>query len=189
VPERTAIDFVRLDAGRRLFRGPIGRLSSYAYYGSQVLAVAGGTVVRVHEGEPEQTPPDFPQPFDPVTAPGNWILLRIGHGAYALYAHLQAGLRVHAGDRVRRGQVLALLGNTGSSTAPHLHLQVTNRPSPAAADGRPYVFRRFSSPGTVTDDGPLFAGRPTPIGPALAGSHRRQLPLNLQVVDFGAGVG
>jgi murein DD-endopeptidase MepM/ murein hydrolase activator NlpD len=160
-------------------------LSSYAYYGAQVLSVAGGTVVRVHDGEPEQTPPSFPPPFDPETAGGNWVVVRIGHGRYAAYAHLQPNsLTVRPGDRVRRGQVLGLLGNSGSSTAPHLHFQVMDRPSVGGADGRPYEFARFRSTGTVTDEQALFAGSPTPIGPALAGRHHRQLPLNLQVVSF-----
>jgi hypothetical protein len=185
LPERFAIDFVRLDRDRRLFSGPVGSLSSYAYYGADVLSVADGTVVRTHDGEAEQTPPDFPPPFDPETAGGNWVVVRIGQGRYAAFAHLQPGsLTVRPGDRVRRGQVLGKLGNSGSTTAPHLHFQVMNRPSVAGADGRPYGFVSFRSTGTVTDERALFAGEPTPVGPALAGSHRRRLPLNLQVVDF-----
>jgi hypothetical protein len=185
LPERFAIDFVRLDRDRRLFSGPVGALSSYPYYGADVLSVAAGTVVRTHDGEPEQTPPDFPPPFDPETAPGNWAVVRIAHGRYVLFAHLQKGsLTVSPGDRVRRGEVLGRLGDTGSSSAPHLHFQVMDRPSPSAADGRPYVFRTFRSTGTVTDEQAMLAGKVTPVGPALAGRHHRQLPLNLQVLDF-----
>src|SRR5215218_7355042 len=185
LPERFAIDFVQLDRDRRLFSGPVGSLSSYAYYGADVLSVADGTVVRTHDGEPEQTPTNAPPPFDLGTAPGNWVVTDIGHGRFAVYAHLQRGLKVKVGDRARRGQVLGLLGNTGSSTHPHLHFQVMDSPSYADSDGRPYQFTRFTSVGTVTDEQRLFTGEPAPIGPQLSGRHHRKLPLNLQVVDFG----
>jgi hypothetical protein len=39
------------------------------------------------------------------------------------------------GDRVRRGELLGRLGNSGSSTGPHLHFQVMDRPSALAAEG------------------------------------------------------
>jgi hypothetical protein len=185
LPERYANDFVQIGADRRLFTGPQASLSSYGYYGADVYAVADGTVVRAHDGEPEQTPPDFPPPFDPTTAPGNWLVLDIGNGHYVLYAHLQPhSATVRAGDRVHRGQPVAKLGDTGSSSAPHLHFQVMDAPSPSASNGLPYEFDRFAGQGTVTDQTALFAGEPAPIGPALAGPHARQLPLNLEVVDF-----
>ena len=47
------------------------------------------------------------------------------------------------GDRVRRGQVLALLGNTGSSSEPHLHFHVVDRNSALDAEGVPYAFESF----------------------------------------------
>jgi murein DD-endopeptidase MepM/ murein hydrolase activator NlpD len=48
------------------------------------------------------------------------VILALGKGRFAFYAHLKPGsLRVKRGDRVREGEVLALLGNSGSSTGPH----------------------------------------------------------------------
>jgi murein DD-endopeptidase MepM/ murein hydrolase activator NlpD len=183
-PERFAIDFVQLDRQRRLFTGPVGQLSGYPGYGEQVLSVAAGTVVGTHDGEPDQIPPNVP-PFSLDTAGGNWVVVDIGGGHFAFYAHLQPhSLTVTAGDRVRRGQVLGLLGNSGNSTAPHLHFHIMDGPSTPVADSLPYEFADFTSSGTVTDENALFSGLPTPIGPQLAGSHHHQLPLNLQVIDF-----
>ena len=63
---------------------------------------------------------------------------------FAFYAHLQPkGIRVKVGDKVRRGQVLALLGNSGNSDAPHLHFHVTDGNSPLGAEGLPYVIESF----------------------------------------------
>jgi hypothetical protein len=184
--ERFAIDFVQLGPDRRLFVGPVENLSSFRYYGADVRSVADGTVVRTHDGEPEQTPPNGPADFPtPQNAGGNWLVVDIGGGHFAFYAHLQPhSITAKVGDRVHRGEVLGLLGNTGNSTGPHLHFHIMDSPS-LDSEGLPFQFDTFASPGTVTDENILFQGAPTPIGPALAGQHRRQMPLNLQVVDFG----
>jgi hypothetical protein len=184
--ERFAIDFVQLGPDRRLFVGPVENLSSFRYFGADVRSVADGTVVRTHDGEPEQTPPNGPADFPtPQNAGGNWLVVDIGGGHFAFYAHLQPhSITAKVGDRVHRGQVLGLLGNTGNSTGPHLHFHIMDSPS-FDSDGLPFQFDTFTSPGTVTDENILFEGAPTPISPALAGLHRRQLPLNLQVINLG----
>ena len=56
-----------------------------------------------------------------------------------------AASTVAAGDRVRRGQVIARVGSSGTSGGPHLHFQVTDRPSIVAGDGLPYVFDAFDA--------------------------------------------
>jgi len=59
--------------------------------------------------------------------------------------HLKHGsIRVKTGDRVKRGEVIAQLGNTGSSSSgPHLHFHVADAGSTLEAEGQPYVFRSF----------------------------------------------
>ncbi len=54
---------------------------------------------------------------------GNTLTIRHGYGIETIYGHL-AELSVQRGDRVKRGQKLGLMGNTGRSTGPHLHYQV-----------------------------------------------------------------
>ncbi len=183
-PERFAIDFVQLDKRRRLFSGPISKLSGYAGYGERVLSVARGTVVGVHDRAPDQVPPNEP-PFSLETAAGNWVMVDIGDGRFAFYAHLKPrSVTVKVGDRVRRGQLLGLLGNSGNSTAPHLHFQISDGPIMELSDSLPYEFTRFKSWGTVTDEEALSQGLSVRINPRLAGPHERQLPLNLQMVNF-----
>jgi murein DD-endopeptidase MepM/ murein hydrolase activator NlpD len=85
--------------------------------------------------------------------------------------------------------VLALLGNSGSSTGPHLRFHVMNRPSALASEGLPYVFDRFRTAGRIPplDDAlvaTVDAGQPVPREPRRAGTHRRELPLGRDVVDF-----
>jgi murein DD-endopeptidase len=75
----------------------------------------------------------------------------LGNGRFAFYEHLQPGsIRVRIGDRVRSGQVLGLLGNSGSSSlGPHLHFHISDINSPLGAEGFPYVFRSFEVLGAV----------------------------------------
>ena len=187
VPERFAIDWVKLDASGRLFTGDGTKLASYAYYGAPIHAVAGGVVVNIYDEADEQVPNEPVKDITPENIGGNMLVVDIGGGVFAFYAHLQRGsLKVGLGDRVTTGQPVGLLGNTGNSTAPHLHFHVMDGPSPLDANGLPFVFTRFSSQGVLGPgvDEIFEQGQPAMIDPRLAGMHGNQLPLNNQVVDF-----
>lgn len=64
---------------------------------------------------------------------GNYIVIRMDQGLWLMLAHLaKDSIRVAAGQRVRTGQVLAAVGNSGRSPTPHLHLHVQTGPMPGA---------------------------------------------------------
>jgi len=116
-----------------------------------------------------------------ATVAGNHINLDLGGGVYAMYAHLQPGsLRVKLGQRVTRGQVLGLVGNTGNSSQPHLHFQLMDRNSPLASEGIPYSLEEYRINLRTSGDVEHLGGRP--LGTPEA--HRGELPLELQLVDF-----
>jgi murein DD-endopeptidase MepM/ murein hydrolase activator NlpD len=88
------------------------------------------------------------------------------------------------GDRVRRGDVLGKLGNTGNTTNPHLHFQITDRPSIVAGNGLPFLIEDFTSAGYIPGLEPLIEGKPATFDNKLTGRHHRQMPLNNSVVTF-----
>lgn len=148
IAQRFAIDWVRMNPDGKTFVGDEKNNKNYRAYGSDALAVADGTVSEVKDGIPENIPGENSRavPITLETVGGNHVILDIGHGRYALYAHLQPGsLKVKLGDHVKRGQVLGLVGNSGNSTEPHLHFHLSNGNSPLGSEGIPYALESFDA--------------------------------------------
>ena len=187
VPERFAIDFVQLNRQDRLFSGPLNDPFSYGYYRTPVFAAAPGRVVGVKRHLPEQVPGSLPDGATIQMAGGNYVVVNIGHGRYAFYAHLATNsVRVKRGQKVRTGQIIGLLGNTGNTDGPHLHFHVMNSPSPLQSSGLPFVFRGFRGQGFLRNVVGIQAGEIGNIDRRrLRGRYRNVLPMEDQIVRFG----
>jgi murein DD-endopeptidase MepM/ murein hydrolase activator NlpD len=93
------------------------------------LAAATGTPVKA-------TAPGVVRFAGAAAGYGNSVVLDHGTGVESRYGHLDT-VGVARGQRVERGQAIGLSGNTGRSTAPHLHYEVI-------VDGRPVDPRRLA---------------------------------------------
>jgi hypothetical protein len=185
VAERFAIDFVQIDPMGKLFDGPLDQLSSYPYFGDEVHSATAGKVVGVLDNVPETTPGSFPPAITAEKAGGNHVVVAIGGGRYAFYAHLQPGsVRVKVGQKVKVGQTLGLLGNTGNSDAPHLHFHVMDSPHPLEANGLPYRFSNFTVEGTLANTAGIQEGETAKLEPTERGVRHAELPLTNQVLSF-----
>ena len=152
--QRYAIDFVQIDKAGKTYHGNKSKNTNYFCYGKDVISVSPGRVIEVKNDMPENTPQSgkLAVPINLDTIGGNHIVIAIGGGKYAFYAHLiPNSIKVKVGDVVHQGQVIAKVGNTGNSSEPHLHFHIVNKPSFLAADGTPYLFDTFQvRPATVT---------------------------------------
>ena len=147
IAQRFAIDWVKIDENGRTFSGDRLDNRSYYAYGGEAFAVADALVIGVRDGIPENIPGPTSRavPITNATIAGNFVRLQLADGSTAMYAHFQPGsLRVKEGDRVKRGQVLGLVGNTGNSTEPHLHFHMGDgHANWLAAEGIPYLIDAF----------------------------------------------
>ncbi|MGI9031799.1 MAG: M23 family metallopeptidase [Ilumatobacteraceae bacterium] len=187
--QRFAIDYEQLDGDGRIYVGDPADPESYLIYGDEALAVADGTVVVALDGLDEAVPGAFPE-ITLAEADGNSVVLDIGDGFFVNYAHFQPGsLRVEVGDEVRKGDVLGLVGNSGRSIAPHLHLHVMDSASPLKSEGLPYVMEPFEITGqgasTEDFDRAEAEGIPLETVPGLEPTeHTDQMVLDQSIVTF-----
>jgi hypothetical protein len=189
--QRFAIDWMLLDSGGRLVHGDPSDVHSYPDYGADVIAVADGTVTETLDTLDNQVPGRLPDPrtVNIHNVDGNHIVLNLGNGFFAFYAHLQKNsLLVKPGQRVKRAQILAKLGNTGNTSGPHLHFHIMDSPSVLGSNGLPYVIESFAFDGQVS--AAKFAAAPGIEGEwgkarlQTSSPRERQFPLNLNIVDF-----
>jgi hypothetical protein len=149
--QRYAIDFAMfhmINGKAFTWKGPENQNSSYFCYDQPIYSVAPGKVVEVLDGLPENVPHSGKLAIDLTwqNAGGNHVIVDIGFGLYAFYAHMRPGtVAVKPGDVVAAGQVLGHVGNTGSSSEPHLHFHIIDRPQFLSGQGVPYEFANFST--------------------------------------------
>ncbi len=107
---------VKISSGFGWRRNPFTHASSQFHPGIDLAGKIGTPIYATGDGV-------ITDPLGSMTGYGNVIVIDHGYGYKTLYAHLSKKL-VKPGERVKRGQVIGLLGNTGPSTGPHLHYEV-----------------------------------------------------------------
>jgi hypothetical protein len=144
------------------------RPQSYPSFGRPLLAPADGVVVATADRQRDHlTRTSLPGVLFlflegwvrglgwPRHLLGNHVVLDVGDGVHAVFAHLRRGsLRVSPGDRVAAGEQLAECGNSGNSSDPHLHFQLMDGPDVMSARGLPFEWRYRD------DDGSEHTGVP-----------------------------
>lgn len=141
--------------------------AEYPAFGQPVVAPGPGCVVRVRDGARDHRsrsavrvlPLFYVEGFFRELGGvgrvlGNHVVVEQDDGAFALVAHLRRhSARVREGQRVSGGDLLALCGNTGNSTEPHVHFQLMDHPRPTAAVGLPFVFSGMGMDDGLPGDG------------------------------------
>lgn len=192
IPSRFAIDFVKLGEDGSPARGERSLIANWHGYGAEVLAVADAIVIEAHDDISESPSVAAAQGTVPLeNVSGNFVSLDLGGGRYAFYEHLKHGsVRVKPGDRVKGGDVIGQLGNSGSSSAgPHLHFHVADARAELAAEGLPYVFASFDALGAFESISGFTSGERWRPADAKNRRRQRELPSPNAVLVFSADAG
>jgi hypothetical protein len=176
--EEFAIDWVQTRNGR-VFDGDGARNEQWYGFGADVLAVADGSVAAVFDGMPNQLPNT---PVTGLRGPrdysGNHVSLQISPGVWAIYAHLEPGsITVKTGDQVKKGQVIGKLGNSGNSSGPHLHFQLSDGPEITTSNSLPFSLDTY-----------WLAGMVDPAQLSAAAGEQDGIPPQLRVTGPGRQV-
>ncbi len=141
------IDIIKIDAlGRRANGWQPASAESYLSFGTPLIAPCAGVVVATVDGLP-----DLPiGEQDTVNKAGNLVMIDCGGFVVAL-GHMKSGsVHVRIGERLESGTPIGLIGNSGQSSEPHLHIHAqrslgqgnpfASEPMPLVIDGR-YLVR------------------------------------------------
>ncbi len=153
------------------------RPDAFVGFGAKVLAPASGTVVLAHDGEEDHEARRSQLTLLSYMAgqaqrirrgagaiAGNHVVIALGDGGpFVLVAHLRRGsLSVKVGDRVVAGRQIGQCGNSGNSTQPHVHVQVTDSIEWSRAQGLPLAFETATGTELPAESQIVLAPRANP---------------------------
>lgn len=132
-----------------------GSFSTMDAGSTEIIAAADGTVELVHDGEYDRchASADGNIDCDGHEEKANSVILVHDYGMRTWYWHMKTdSVAVNEGDEVRRGDVLGLVGSSGTSSFPHLHFEVVD-PNGISVD--PYVDPDGPEESWWCDQGPI----------------------------------
>ena len=122
---RHAWDFVIKDNQDKQYNNSGDEVTDYFCYGKTIIAPAAGYVVNIDDGIPDNK-------IGNINTAQNWgnsIVIKHTEQLYSQISHIKTGsFKVKKGDYIKKGQLIALVGNSGHSPYPHVHFQLQATP-------------------------------------------------------------
>ena len=155
VDQRFAYDIL-IRRGASSHQGDGKRNGDYYCFGQKLVAPAGGTVVSV-ENSIDDNVPGVMNPGQPM---GNHVIIDHGNGEFSFFAHfLKGSVAVKKGDRLKGGDLLGLVGNSGNSSEPHLHYHLQDTGEFGKGRGLPAAFQDYFADGQAVKRGEPIKGQ------------------------------
>ena len=143
--QRYAYDFIILDDLGKSSFGDTSVTSNYYCYGKEILSPADGEVVEVRTdcGDSKIMGGGKTDPFIKDIR-GNYVVIKHAENEFSCLAHLKPdSITVCVGEHVKRKQQIALCGNSGNTSEPHLHFQIQNGKDFFFSAGLPIHFEQI----------------------------------------------
>jgi murein DD-endopeptidase MepM/ murein hydrolase activator NlpD len=137
--QRFAADFGIVDESGKSYRTDGKANEDYYTFGQEVYAPGDGTVIEVIDGVRDNVPGSR----NSYSAVGNAVFIEHAKNEVSMIAHFQQySIRVKPGDKVAKGDLLGLCGNSGNSSDAHIHFHLQNVPAIQEATGVKCLFER-----------------------------------------------
>jgi hypothetical protein len=144
--QQFAFDLLGVDESGKTRKGNSQTNEDYFAFGREILSPADGIVTDVITGVRDNVPGSM----NPYSASGNAVFIQHRENEVSVLAHLKLdSVKVKVGDKVTRGQVIGLCGNSGNSSEPHLHYHLQNTPIIQDGTGIKCLFQKV----TIIKDG------------------------------------
>jgi len=124
-------------------------LEDYPDFSKEVIAPGDGIILQIINGAIDVLPGER----DRSVGIGNAIMIDFQNGEYGLLCHFKHNsIKVKAGDRIKQGDVIALCGNTGNTTQPHIHFHLQDNPRLHLGNALPIQFKKILVCGDVKEN-------------------------------------
>lgn len=146
--QKGAYDFVIRKDGKS-FKNKGTKNEDYYVFGKEVIAPVDATVVKVINGIHD----NIPGKMNALQITGNTVILKTANNEFLVLAHFKKkSIKVKRNQKVKKGQLLGLCGNSGNSSEPHLHISLQNAADMNIATGAKLFFDTIKVNGKVKHD-------------------------------------
>ena len=147
--QKNAFDIVITDNKGNSYKTDGKVNEDYYAFGKELIAPCDGEVVLVVDGIKD----NLPGTLNPIYIPGNTVIIKTQNDEYLFFAHFkQHSINVKQGQKIKRGQLLGLCGNSGNSSEPHLHFHIQDAEDMNAASGIKCYFENIIVNGQDKND-------------------------------------
>ena len=147
--QKNAFDIVITDQNGKTYKTDGKTNKDYYAFGKELIAPCDAEVVLVVDGVKDNEPGEL----NPIYIPGNTIILKTGNNEYLFFAHLkQNSIVVKQGQKIKKGELLGLCGNSGNSSEAHLHFHIQNVENMNKATGAKCYFDEIIVNGELKKD-------------------------------------
>ena len=147
--QKNAFDFLITDnEGKTYITNGRTNIDYYAF-GKEIIAPCDAEVVLAVDGIEDNKPGEL----NPLYIPGNTVILKTENDEYLFFLHFQQhSVKVKEGQKVKKGDLLGLCGNSGNSSEPHLHFHIQNVKDMNRATGVKSYFSNIIVDGELKND-------------------------------------
>jgi len=147
--QKNAFDIVITDNNGKTFKTDGKTNEDYYAFGKELIAPCDAEVVLAVDGIKDNTPGEL----NPVYVPGNTVVLKTINNEFLFFAHFkQNSIVVKQGQKVKKGELIGLCGNSGNSSEEHLHFHIQNVEDINKATGAKCYFDEIIVNGKLKND-------------------------------------